>query len=123
MSNSIEKLVGQLIIAGFRGKSIKNDSPIVNYIKNFNIAGIILYDIDLEIGGNNLTPGTRNIESPTQLKELIQHLQNISRQELIISVDQEGGHTSRLKSIYGFPQNTSWAHVGKLNSQPFTKQF
>ena len=54
MSNSIEKLVGQLIIAGFRGKSIKNDSPIVNYIKNFNIAGIILYDIDLEIGGNNL---------------------------------------------------------------------
>ena len=37
MSNSIEKLVGQLIIAGFRGKSIKNDSPIVNYIKNFNM--------------------------------------------------------------------------------------
>ena len=88
MSNSIEKLVGQLIIAGFRNKSIKNDSPIVNYIKNFNLAGVILYDIDLEIGGKDLTPGTRNIESPTQLKELILHLQNISRQELIISVDQ-----------------------------------
>ena len=68
MSNSIEKLVGQLIIAGFRNKSIKNDSPIVNYIKNFNLAGVILYDIDLEIGGKDLTPGTRNIESPTQLK-------------------------------------------------------
>ena len=123
MSNSVEKLVGQLIIAGFRGKSIKNDSPIVNYIKNFNLAGVILYDIDLEIGGKDLTPGTRNIESPTQLKDLTKHLQNISRQKLLVSVDQEGGHTSRLKSIYGFPQDTSWAHVGKLNTPSFTKQF
>ena len=123
MSNSVEKLVGQLIIAGFRGKSIKNDSPIVNYIKNFNLAGVIIYDIDLEIGGRDLTPGTRNIESPAQLKELIQHLQNISKQKLLVSVDQEGGHTSRLKSIYGFPQDTSWAHVGKLNTPSFTKQF
>ena len=51
MSNSTEKLVGQLIIAGFRGKSIKDDSPIVKFIKDFNLAGVILYDIDLELGG------------------------------------------------------------------------
>ncbi|MFL3004695.1 MAG: glycoside hydrolase family 3 N-terminal domain-containing protein [Candidatus Neomarinimicrobiota bacterium] len=123
MSNSIEKLVGQLIIAGFREKSIKNDSPILSFIKNFNLTGVILYDIDLELGGKDLTPGTRNIESPTQLKELTKHLQSISRQELLISVDQEGGHTSRLKSIYGFAQDTTWAHVGKLNSPQLTKQF
>ncbi|MFL3007031.1 MAG: glycoside hydrolase family 3 N-terminal domain-containing protein [Candidatus Neomarinimicrobiota bacterium] len=123
MSNSIEKLVGQLIISGFREKSIKNDSPILSFIKNFNLTGVILYDIDLELGGKDLTPGTRNIESPTQLKELTKHLQSISRQELLISVDQEGGHTSRLKSIYGFAQDTTWAHVGKLNSPQLTKQF
>ena len=123
MSNSIEKLVGQLIIAGFREKSIKNDSPILSFIKNFNLTGVILYDIDLELGGKDLIPGTRNIESPTQLKELTKHLQSISRQELLISVDQEGGHTSRLKSIYGFAQDTTWAHVGKLNSPQLTKQF
>ena len=123
MSNSIEKLVGQLIIAGFRDKSINDGSLIVNYIKNFNLAGVILYDIDLEIGGKDLTPGTRNIESPTQLKDLTKHLQDISKQKLLVSVDQEGGHTSRLKSIYGFPQDTSWAHVGNLNSIQFTEQF
>ena len=123
MSNSIEKLVGQLIIAGFRDKSIKNDSPILSFIKNFNLTGVILYDIDLELGGKDLTPGTRNIESPTQLKELTKHLQSISRQELLISVDQEGGHTSRLKSIYGFAQDTTWAHVGKLDNPLVTKQF
>ena len=89
MSNSTEKLVGQLIIAGFRGKSIKDDSPIVKFIKDFNLAGVILYDIDLELGGKDLTPGTRNIESPVQLKRLTNHLQNISTRELLISVDQE----------------------------------
>ena len=102
MSNSIEKLVGQLIIAGFRGKSIKNDSPIVNYIKNFNLAGVILYDIDLEIGGRDLTPGTRNIDSPTQLKDLTKHLQTISGRELLVSVDQEGGHTPGLNQFMAF---------------------
>ncbi len=123
MSNSIEKLVGQLIIAGFRGKSIKNDSPIESFIKNFNLAGVILYDIDLELGGKDLTPGTRNIESPKQLKDLTSSIQDISERQLLISVDQEGGHTSRLRSIYGFAQDTTWAHVGKLNSPPLTKQF
>ena len=77
MSYSTEKLVGQLIIAGFRGKSIKDDSPIVKFIKDFNLAGVILYDIDLELGGKDLTPGTRNIESPVQLKRLTNHIQNI----------------------------------------------
>ena len=123
MSNSTEKLVGQLIIAGFRGKSIKDDSPIVKFIKDFNLAGVILYDIDLELGGKDLTPGTRNIESPAQLKRLTNHIQNISTRELLISVDQEGGHTSRLKSVYGFAQDTTWAHVGKLDSPVLTKQF
>mgnify|MGYP001266831523 FL=1 len=123
MPNSIEKLVGQLIIAGFRGKSIKNDSPIKSFIKDFNLAGVILYDIDLVLGGKDLTPGTRNIESPTQLKDLTNHIQKLSERQLLISVDQEGGHTSRLKSIYGFTQDTTWAHVGKLDSPPLTKQF
>ena len=123
MSNSTEKLVGQLIIAGFRGKSIKDDSPIVKFIKDFNLAGVILYDIDLELGGKDLTPGTRNIESPVQLKRLTNHIQNISTRELLISVDQEGGHTSRLKSVYGFAQDTTWAHIGKLDSPVLTKQF
>ena len=122
MSNSIEKLVGQLIIAGFRGKTIQSDSPIASYIKDFSLAGVILYDIDLELGGKDLTPGTRNIESPKQLKQLTDQIQNISERKLLISVDQEGGHTSRLKSIYGFTQDTTWAHIGKLDNTTLTKQ-
>ena len=70
MNNELKKLVGQLIIAGFRDNFIDENSKIVNYIKDFNLAGIILYDEDLEIGGI----GSRNISSPNQLKKLIRDL-------------------------------------------------
>ena len=49
MSKSIQQLVGQLIIAGFRGKTVNENSDIVKYIKDYNLAGVIFYDMDLEL--------------------------------------------------------------------------
>ena len=43
MSNTIEQLVGQIIIAGFRGKTLEEDSDIAKYITDHNIGGVILY--------------------------------------------------------------------------------
>lgn len=123
MAKSIEQLVGQIIIAGFRGKNLLNGSEIKKYIDKYNIAGVILYDIDLELGGSEMKPGTRNIESPKQIKVLTSQLQNISKIPLLISVDQEGGNSSRLKAIYGFEENPSWKHIGLLNNPLITKQF
>ena len=119
MSFSIEQQIGQLIIAGFRGKTIENNSDISNYIKKYNIGGIILYDEDVAIGGN----GTRNIDSPPQVKRLIDQLQDIANKSLLISIDQEGGETNRLKSIYGFDETPSWSHIGLLNNKLMTKEF
>ena len=119
MSNTIEQLVGQIIIAGFRGKTLEEDSEIFKYITDLNIGGVILYDEDLEIGGN----GTRNIESPAQVKELISQLQDHSEQPLLISVDQEGGQVHRLNSVYGFEATPSWQHIGVLNNPLMTEQF
>ena len=123
MSNSIEQLVGQIIIAGFRGKTANEKSAIKKYILEYHIAGVILYDMDLEIGNGELTPGTRNIESPTQIRLLTNQLQKYSDQSLLISIDQEGGDSSRLRSIYGFKENPSWSHIGLLNNTIMTKQF
>ena len=119
MSISIEQQVGQLIIAGFRGKTVKKGSSISEYITDYNIAGVILYDEDLEIGGS----GTRNIGSPEQVKELIDQLQTISKQPMLISIDQEGGEVHRLKSNYGFEETPSWHHIGVLNNPLMTEQF
>ena len=76
MSNTIEQLVGQIIIAGFRGKTLEKDSDISKYITDLNIGGVILYDEDLEIGGD----GTRNIGSPNQVKDLVSQLQDLQKQ-------------------------------------------
>ena len=119
MSISIERQIGQLIIAGFRGKAIESDSEIANYINEYNIGGVILYDEDLAIGGT----GTRNIESPSQVKSLIEQLQDTANNSLLISIDQEGGGTHRLRSIYGFGETPSWNHIGLLNSELMTEQF
>ena len=119
MLNTIEQQVGQLIIAGFRGMTVETGSDIKHYIKEYNIGGVILYDEDLAIGG----PGTRNIESPSQVKELIAQLQNNARNNLLISIDQEGGEVHRLRTVYGFDETPSWNHIGLLNNELITEQF
>ena len=47
----------------------------------------------------------RNIESPAQLRKLIDDLRDLSDAEPIITIDQEGGRVSRLKLIGSEPPN------------------
>ena len=119
MNQTLERLIGQLIIAGFRGSIAPPDSPIANLIKDYNLAGVILYDEDVKIGGI----GTRNIQSPDQLKDLSDQLQSFSTDGLLISIDQEGGLVNRLKKDYGFPETPSWQHIGMLEDELMTKQY
>ena len=49
----------------------------------------------------------RNIESPGQLRRLIDELRAISAVEPIITIDQEGGRVSRLKLIGNEPPNAN----------------
>ena len=119
MPFSIEQLVGQLIIAGFRGTDALPGSPIAQYIHDYHLAGVILYDEDVRIGGF----GSRNIQSSEQLKKLTEQLQSFFKDGLLISIDQEGGQVNRLKSEYGFPECPTWQHFGMLNNNLITQQF
>ena len=116
MSNSLEKIVGQLIIAGFRGKNITSSSPISKYIRDYNLGGVILYDEDVGFKGL----GTRNIDSKLQLKDLISNLNKYSKLGLLVSIDQEGGLTNRLNEKYGFPTTPSLKEIGLKNDLAFT---
>lgn len=49
----------------------------------------------------------RNIETPTQLRKLIDDLRDLSEVEPIITIDQEGGRVSRLKLIGNEPPNAN----------------
>ena len=49
----------------------------------------------------------RNIESPTQLRKLIDDLRDLSEVPPIVTIDQEGGRVSRLKLVGNEPPNAN----------------
>ena len=108
--------LGQLLIVGFRGSEIDANSKIVKDIKEFNLAGVVLFDYDIESGDFG-----RNIINPNQLLKLSSALVAYSQTPPIIAIDQEGGKVSRLKSHYGFPNTKTAAYLGEIDSEDSTR--
>ena len=49
MRKTLDQLIGQLIIAGFRSDTISGHSTILKYIEAYNLSGVILYDGELAL--------------------------------------------------------------------------
>ena len=81
--------LGQLILTGVPGKEL--DLEIAKMFQRVQPGGFILFG--------------RNIESPAQLRKLIDDLRDVSEIEPIITIDQEGGRVSRLRLIGNEPPN------------------
>ena len=94
--------VGQMMMVGFRGKTVDEHSPIIQAMKKYHIGGVILC--------NHRDPVTRkittNIDNPAQLKKLISQLQFYAKKyhayPLLIATNQEGGRVNTLKFSQGF---------------------
>jgi beta-N-acetylhexosaminidase len=82
-------LLGQLILTGVAGKEL--DAKAAKLFQRVQPGGFILF--------------ARNIESPAQLRKLIDELRGLSEIEPIITIDQEGGRVSRLRLIANEPPN------------------
>jgi beta-N-acetylhexosaminidase len=105
-------MIGEMIILGFRGTEIDDSSKIVKDINEYNIGGIILFDYDVP---SKSFP--RNIINPKQTKKLIEDLKKLTRNDLFIAVDVEGGYVNRLKAKYGFMQIESAQIMGEDDPQ------
>lgn len=80
---------GQLLLIGVPGYEL--DAETANFLKKLQPGGFILFG--------------RNIQSPLQLRKLIDDLRDLSDVEPVITIDQEGGRVSRLKLIGNEPPN------------------
>src|SRR4030065_2115379 len=107
-SPTLDQMIGEMIILGFRGTEIDNYSGIVEDINEYNIGGIILFDYDVP---SKSFP--RNILDPQQIKKLIEDLKKFTRSDLFIAVDQEGGYVNRLHADYGFIPIKSAQEMGE----------
>src|SRR6202030_2444778 len=80
---------GQMILTGVPGKEL--DPETARLFRRVQPGAFILFG--------------RNIETPTQLRRLIDDLRDVSEVEPIITIDQEGGRVSRLRLIGNEPPN------------------
>jgi len=95
---TLDEKIGSMLMVGFLGTSAPQNSQICKDIRNYNLAGVILFDVNPV---NHSQP--KNISTKNQVAKLTQELQACSKDgKLLISVDQEGGRVQRLKSKYGF---------------------
>jgi len=108
--------IGQMLIIGFRGTEINENSYIIKTINDLNIGGVILFDYDIPSKSR-----TRNITSPEQTKKLIQDIKSFTNNRLFISVDAEGGLINRLKPSLGFIEIPSAQEMGQKTLEK-TKQ-
>ena len=111
----IERMISKMVVLGFNGESVNPNDEIYKNVKS-GLGGVILFDKD-----PNDKQKVKNVRDKEQLKKLTSQLQAISKQKLLISIDQEGGIVQRLKSVDGFV-NTPKASEVALNGENFAKQ-
>lgn len=109
---SVDMMIGQMIMAGFRGLIIDEKHPIVEDIAKRHLGGVILFDKDVP-----MKLDVRNVSSDIQLKRLTDSLQAHAFIPLSIAIDQEGGRIARLTPKRNFPATKSHAETGKLTPQ------
>jgi len=94
----LEQKIGSMLMVGFMGTSAPKNSQICKDISKYDLAGVILFDMN-PVNHKK----AKNIATKYQVGKLTQELQSCSKDgKLLISVDQEGGRVQRLKSKYGF---------------------
>lgn len=84
-SRDIERLAGEMIVAGFDGSGRSPPERIERWLVEDEIAGVILF--------------ARNIESVDQVRELNQRIRETGNEVVppLVSVDQEGGRVMRVR--------------------------
>jgi beta-N-acetylhexosaminidase len=101
-------MAGQMILVGFRGLELDEESPIAQDVRKGRVGGVILFDYDVLLKST-----VRNVQSKEQLTRLTDSLQRMAPLPLLVSVDQEGGKVSRLKERHGFAVSPSAAELGR----------
>lgn len=99
------RMAGAMIMVGFRGTDLPDDSPLLRDLAEGRAGGVLLFSRDMLLGT------VRNIESPSQVRALVARLKSAAAGPLLVAVDQEGGRVQRLSARNGFqdwPSAREW---------------
>ncbi len=108
--------IARLLLVGFRGTTADEAAATVADIRERNLGGVLLFNVDQPTGG------FRNVVDPEQVAALTAGLQDAAGGDLIIATDQEGGRVARLDERHGFPATRSAAELGRIGDPDVTRQ-
>lgn len=111
--DSIDIMIGQMIMIGIGDFNLVDSSkPIFKEIKDGKVGGVVLYEKNILF------------ESPkSELALLVDMLQKNADIPLFVSIDEEGGRVSRMKTRYGFPKNVSAQYLGDMKNLDSTQYY
>lgn len=109
--DSIDLMIGQMIMIGIGDFNQVNPNERIFYdIKSGSVGGVVLYEKNILF------------EDPKpELALLVETLQKNASIPLFVSIDEEGGKVSRMKTRYGFPQNVSAQYLGDMDNLDSTR--
>lgn len=105
IKDSVDIMIGQMIMIGVGDFNlIEGDEAIFSEVKSGKVGGVVLYEKNILF------------ESPKpELALLIETLQKNANIPIFVSIDEEGGWVTRMKTRYGFPKNVSAQYLGDLD--------
>ena len=115
--SELKKEIGQMLMIGFPGAEITENSYIVHAMQDLDIGGVILFDYDAL--SKNFS---RNIIYVKQTKKLITDLKKFAPSPLFVAVDAEGGKINRLKEKCCFISVPSPQELGEKDNPEETKK-
>jgi beta-glucosidase-like glycosyl hydrolase len=90
-SLTLRQRAAQMLLVGFRGCHADDCSAVLDDIAVTGVGGVILFDRDVADPALTL----RNVESPAQLRALVDALRSAARIPLLVAIDQEGEPAER----------------------------
>ena len=117
---SLRRKIGQMLIMGFSGCDIDQHSPVVKWLRNDGLGGVLLFNYDLatKCYGKNLA----NREQIKRLTKQLRHYANPAPANdenlpLFIALDYEGGPVDRLSRIEGCMTTMPACDQGTLSDE------
>lgn len=122
---TLRNKIGQMLIIGFQGADIYDNSPVAQWLSDDGLGGVLLFDKDVATGLYG-----KNLKDQAQIKQLNRQLKYYSSKcatpveacPLLIAIDYEGGAVDRLTKIEGCMPTMNTVELAHLTESAFAEE-
>lgn len=122
---SLRNKIGQMLMMGFSGTEVNEQSAVVRWLENDGLGGVLLFDFDVQSRQYG-----KNLLNQNQVRQLIAQLNHYHEMAaapadvlpLLAAIDYEGGAVDRLSHIEGLMETMPASKQAMLSEESFTEE-